>query len=49
MQLSDVVTRYDGSLPLLGKPFIEAPRLAEATAQSLASLPLLGKPFIEAS
>ena len=38
------------SLPLLGKPFIEAHRRLRGSLQLRAkSLPLLGKPFIEAT
>ena len=36
------------SLPLLGKPFIEATAPSPAGSTTATSLPLLGKPFIEA-
>ena len=36
------------SLPLLGKPFIEASATRAAPTAPAGSLPLLGKPFIEA-
>ena len=36
------------SLPLLGKPFIEAAVFTSTSAAPSPSLPLLGKPFIEA-